>query len=224
VPRTVPQGGCWLPALGPILRNRQALAFVCAYGLHNGEVSAIRTWLVALLVFAANRAGRADLLGYATLVATIANLCGTPLIVGVNELAAWHDRRTVIALTMTGSASTGLLLAAAAGWSPIAASLLAIVCVAAATADAGTINAGLVAASEPEQLGAFLALQALSGFGASAITPMLFGLVLDLAGGAGREAAWITAFLVQAIFGVAWPLGYVGHRVRRGLAVLRRVD
>jgi hypothetical protein len=71
-------------------------------------------------------------------------------------------------------------------------------CVSAATADAGTINAGLVAASEAKQRGAFLAVQALSGFGASAVTPMLFGFVLDLAWGSGREAAWIAAFAKQA--------------------------
>jgi MFS family permease len=54
----------WLPPLGSIFRNRRALVFICAYGLHNGEVSAIRVWLVALLVFAADRAGRQDLAGY----------------------------------------------------------------------------------------------------------------------------------------------------------------
>jgi MFS family permease len=221
LPRATPQGVRWLPALGPILRNRRALLFVCAYGLHNGEVSAIRAWLVALLVFAADRAGRVDLAGYATLVATLANLCGTPLIVAVNELAGVWDRRSVIAATMAVSASAGLLLAAAAAWSPVAAAFAAIVCVATATADAGTINAGLVAASEPERRGAFLAVQALSGFGASAVTPMLFGLVLDLAGGVGQEAAWIAAFAVQAAVGAAWPLAYLSGRRTRAAALSR---
>jgi MFS family permease len=205
----------WLPPLGPIFRNRRALVFVCAYGLHNGEVSAIRAWLVALLVFAADRAGRQDLAGYATLVATIANLCGTPLIVAVNELAARWERHAVVATTMVVSATAGVLLAAAAAWSPFAAGLVAILAIAVVTADAGTINAGLVAASEPERRGAFLAVQAVSGFGASAVTPMLFGLILDLAGGAGSEAAWIAAFAVQAIIGAAWPFAYLRNRVRR---------
>ena len=224
LPRPTAQGSRWFPALGPILRNRRALLFVCAYGLHNGEVSAIRAWLVALLVFAADRAGRVDLAGYATLVATLANLCGTPLIVGVNELTARRDRRSVIAVTMAVSASAGLILAAAAALSPIAAGLAAILCVATATADAGTISAGLVEASEPERRGAFLAVLALSGFGASAVTPILFGLVLDLAGGGGREAAWIAAFAVQAALGAAWPLAYLRGRIRARRAALSRAD
>jgi MFS family permease len=105
----------WLPPLGSIFRNRRALVFICAYGLHNGEVSAIRAWLVALLVFAADRAGRQDLTGYATLVATIANLCGTPLIVAVNELAARWERHAVVATTMVASATAGVLLAVCRG-------------------------------------------------------------------------------------------------------------
>jgi MFS family permease len=212
----------WLPPLGSIFRNRRALVFICAYGLHNGEVSAIRAWLVALLVFAADRAGRQDLTGYATLVATIANLCGTPLIVAVNELAARWERHAVVATTMVASATAGVLLAAAAAWSPFAAGLAAILAVAVATADAGTINAGLVAASEPERRGAFLAVQAVSGFGASAVTPILFGLILDLAGGAGSQAAWIAAFAVQAIIGAAWPFAYLRARVRRRRAMPSR--
>ena len=224
LPRAPAQGSRWLPALGPILRNRRALLFVCAYGLHNGEVSAIRAWLVALLVLAADRAGRPSLAGYATLVATVANLCGTPLIVAANELAARWDRRSVVAVAMTASAITGVVLACAAAWSPIAAALAAILCVALATADAGTINAGLVAASDPGRRGAFLAVQALSGFGASAVTPMLFGLVLDLAGGGGRASAWIAAFAFQAAIGLSWPLAYLKARIRARRATLPHAE
>jgi MFS family permease len=172
-----------------------------------------------LLVFAANRAGRQDLTGYATFVATIANLCGTPLIIAVNELAARWERRSVVAAIMVMSAMAGVLLAAAAAWSPFAAALAAIFAVAVATADAGTINAGLIAASEPEHRGAFLAVQAVSGFGASAVTPMLFGLILDLVGGTESEAAWITAFAAQAIIGAAWPFAYLRNRLRGRRAI-----
>jgi MFS family permease len=220
--RAAAQVSSWLPPLRSIFRNRPALVFICAYGLHNGEVSAIRAWLVALLVFAADRAGREDLTGYATFVATIANLCGTPLIVAVNELATRWERRSVVAAIMVVSAMAGVLLAAAAAWSPFAAAVAAIFAVAVATADAGTINAGLIAASEPERRGAFLAVQAVSGFGTSAVTPMLFGLILDLAGGSGSEPAWIAAFAAQAIIGAAWPFAYLRNRVRRQSAMSSR--
>ncbi len=206
LPRPVGAGASWLPSFKPLFRNRRALLFVCAYGFHNGEVSALRAWLVAILVFACDRAGRADLASYAALVAMFANLCATPLIILVNELAAKRERRRVIAATMAVSALGGLLLASAAAFSPYAAALAAILSITAATADSGTINAGLVAAAEPERRGAFLGIQALSGFGASALSPILFGFVLDLGGGSGREEAWIAAFALQASLNFLWPL------------------
>ena len=43
---------------------------------------------------------------------------------------------------------------------------------------------------------------------------MLFGLILDLVGGTESEAAWITAFAVQAIMGAAWPFAYLRNRLR----------
>ncbi len=222
LPRVARAGTRWLPPLAPIFRNRRALVFVCAYGLHNGEVSAIRAWLVALLVFAAERAGRSGLAGYATIVATIANLCGTPLIVAVNELAARRDRRGVVAATMTVSGAAGVLLAASAVLSPFAAAIMAIICVATATADAGTINAGLIDASEPDRRGAFLAVQALSGFGASAMTPVMFGFILDVAGGPNSETAWLAAFTTQALLCAVWPISYLRNRRKSGRVDLPR--
>ena len=123
---------------------------------------------------------------------------------------------------MVVSAPAGMVLATAAAWSPFAAALAAIFAVAVATADAGTINASLIAASEPERRGAFLAVQAVSGFGASAVTPMLFGLILDFVGGTESEAAWITAFAAQAIIGAAWPFAYLRNRLRGHRAIPSR--
>ena len=203
--RAAPQVSSWLPPLGSLFRNRRELVFICAYGLHNGEVSAIRAWLVALLVFAADRAGRQDLTGYATLVATIANLCGTPLIVAVNELpragsAVPWSRPLWWCQSWPGCCSPrprhGHRLPRRSRrflLSPSPPPMRA------RSAPASSL------ASEPERRGAFLAVQAVSGFGASAVTPTLFGLILDLAGGTESEAAWITAFAAQAIIGAAWP-------------------
>jgi MFS family permease len=81
-----------------------------------------------------------------------------------------------------------------------------------ATADSGTINTGLFAATDPGRRGAFLAIHAISGFGAAAVAPVLFGLLLDLAGGSHRALAWIIAFAVQAAINMVWPLSYLLKR------------
>ena len=65
--------------------------------------------------------------------------------------------------------------------------------------DSGALHAGLVAAADPAQRGASLAMHSLLGFGAGAISPLVFGVVLDHAGGNGSVTAWGLAFASFAV-------------------------
>jgi MFS family permease len=198
--------------LRSLLQNRRALRFVAAYGLHNSEVSIMRAWMVTLLVTSAAHAGMSSFGAYATIVATVANLVGLPLIVLTNEIAGRRDREAVIAIVMTLSGLLGLTLALAAPLSPVATIGAAILFGGVATADSGTINTGFFAATDPGRRGAFLAIHAISGFGAAAVAPVLFGLLLDLAGGSHRALAWIIAFAAQGAINMLWPLSYLMKR------------
>jgi MFS family permease len=106
--------------LRSLLQNRRALRFVVAYGLHNSEVSIMRAWMMTLLVTSAAQEGMSSFGAYATIVATVANLLGLPLIVLTNEIATRRHREAVIAIVMTLSGLLGLILALAAPLSPIA--------------------------------------------------------------------------------------------------------
>jgi MFS family permease len=200
--------GLALLALG----NRHALRSVVAYGLHNSEVSIMRAWMVTFLVTSAAEVGTSSFGAYATIIATIANLLGLPLIILTNEIAGRWNREAVIAIVMTLSGLLGLILAVVAPLSLIATIGAAILFGGVATADSGTINTGLFAATNPGRRGAFLAIHAISGFGAAAVAPILFGLLLDLAGGSHRALAWIIAFASQAAINMLWPLSYILKR------------
>lgn len=202
------------PPLRILLQNRRALGFVVAYGLHNSEVSIMRAWMVTLLVASAAAAGVSSFSTTATIVATAANLLGLPLIVLTNEIAGRWNREAVIAIAMTTSGVLGLAMALAAPLSIPAAIVAAILFGGVATANSGTINTGLFAAADPARRGAFLAIHAVSGFGAAAIAPMLFGLLLDVVGGSRRALAWIIAFASQALINLLWPAFYVLKRGR----------
>jgi MFS family permease len=198
--------------LSSLLQNRRALRFVVAYGLHNSEVSIMRAWMVTLLVTSAAETGTFYVSADATIIATVANLLGLPLIVLTNEIATRRNRDAVIAIVMTTSALLGLILAVAVPLSPAATIGAAILFGGVATADSGTINTGLFAATDPGRRGAFLAIHAISGFGAAAIAPVLFGLLLDFAGGSRRPLAWVIAFASQAAINMLWPLSYLLKR------------
>jgi MFS family permease len=61
-------------------------------------------------------------------------------------------------------------------------------------ADSAALTAGVVASSDPAERGATMAVYSLSGFGAGFLSPLVFGVVLDVAGGDGRTLAWGLAF------------------------------
>jgi MFS family permease len=55
--------------------------------------------------------------------------------------------------------------------------------------DSAALTAGLVAAAPPNQRGAAMAVYSFMGFGAG-IAPLVFGAVLDVAGGKADASAW----------------------------------
>jgi MFS family permease len=60
--------------------------------------------------------------------------------------------------------------------------------------DSAALTAGVVAHAHPQLRGTTMALQSGLGFLAAAASPLVFGLVLDLAGGNRSGTAWAFAF------------------------------
>ena len=72
--------------------------------------------------------------------------------------------------------------------------------------DSGALTSGVVAATPPEQRGATMAVYSLAGFTAAFLAPLIFGVVLDLAGGNQNTMAWGLAFASIGVFGALAPL------------------
>jgi MFS family permease len=140
-----------------------------------------------------------------TVIAMAANLIGLPAIVMTNELAQRYRPPIVITVVMIISALTGIVL----GWSltgPFWVVLLLVLLYGLMVpADAGTINAGLVAVAPTSLRGATMALHALCGFTGAFLGPVLFGTALDLGGGVATRDAWIVAFVVLAVVAAIGP-------------------
>jgi MFS family permease len=65
------------------------------------------------------------------------------------------------------------------------------------------------------RLGAAWALRSLFGFGAGAVSPWLFGLVLDLSGGVRTDAAWGWAWTALGVGAVLGPIATLRLRALR---------
>jgi MFS family permease len=192
----------------PVFRNRRVIAYTLAYCVHNAELFALRSWVVAYLVFSVSlqAADAAGTLLRATVIATFTGLVGMPASVLGNELARKWGRPPVLLVVM----STSAIVAVTVGFGavlpyPVVISLV-LVYGFLVTADSATITAGVVEAADPALRGMTMAVHAMIGFIGSALGPILFGVVLDIGGGGESRFAWGLSYSVIAAVLMLGPL------------------
>lgn len=191
----------------PVLRNRRAMGFILAYGFHAWEALGHRAWLVAFLLFSQSlQPPGTPLLMSATMVAALVSLASVPASIIGNELALRFGRLPVAVSVGLFSAAMGCAIGFSAPLTPVIVITLFVIYNIANYADSSTITAGSVGAAEPGRGGATMAMHSLMGFAGGFLGPLIFGMTLDLTGGASDPAAWGYAFIT---IGVAAALGPV---------------
>jgi MFS family permease len=193
----------------PVLRNRQAMAFTLGYAGHSYELFALRSWIVAFLVFAGAHEAGGDLLS-ATMIAGAANLVAVPASIFGNEFAERFGRRRTITTMMLLAGLGAVITGLSASVSLIAAALCVFIYSGFVMGDSASLTAGASAAALPAYRGATLAVHSILGFGAALLGPLVVGLALDLVGGRTSPHAWIAAFAAMGFGSLA---GAVALRV-----------
>ena len=190
-------------AITGALRNLRALRLIAAYAAHNWELFGMRAWLPAFLTSLWVQRGM-PLTSATARGATFSSL--VLLASGLSNAAGgWLSdrlgRRRMIIVFLTASA----LCSGIIGWSPAlgmpAVLMLALLYGLLVTADSSSISTAVAESATAETLGATLAVQSGLGFLVTAISPFLFGAVLDATGG-----IWGWAFLslgIAAVLGTA---------------------
>lgn len=183
----------------PVLRNRQAMAYVLAYSAHNWELFGMRAWIVAFLVFSASlQPDGAAGFWSATAIAAAIGLLGMPASVLGNELAGRFGRGAMVSLYMLVS----VLVCGLVGFSAALPFVLVVgLCLLhgiTVTVDSASITTGAVQAAEPARKGATMAMHSFLGFGFSFLGSLAPGVALDLGGGRDSQLAWGLAWLTMA--------------------------
>jgi MFS family permease len=191
----------------PVLKNRKTLPYILGYSAHNYELFGQRSWMVAFLVFTASLqpVDAPMLIGAATLAAAI-NLLGPVMSVSGNELAIRFGRTRVIFTFMTASGLLACVLGYAAPLPWIVVFLIMCLHYGLMLGDSAALTSGAVASAPPDTRGATMAVYSFVGFSSACFAPLVFGVVLDLAGGNQSVTAWGLAFASIGIFGVLAPL------------------
>jgi predicted MFS family arabinose efflux permease len=187
------------PSYRALFRNRGLIAYVAAFAGNTWEVFAVRVWFVAYLAWLLRLPGNQMTLPALGLVAGVASLAGVPVSMVMAEVAARHGRRRVVIGICVASVATCLALSATAGGSIwIVLPLLVFVQIT-SFADVGALAGGAIAAADPTQRGASLALYALSGFTTGFLGPVAVGTVLDWFGGTASASGWMAGFALIAL-------------------------
>ena len=197
-------------SLTAVLKNeRNVRSLVAGYTWHCWELLGMWAWapafLAASLVFSGTASIQsAELAAYCVAAMHIVGAVASPTMGHLSDLLG---RRAVL----TGLGAAGALLSMIFGWLiaaplPILVGLMLIYGFV-VIGDSPVLSAAITEAVAPNRLGSVLAIRSLLGFGAGAISPVAFGLVLDhLRFGDHVASAWGPAFMVFAIggFGATW--------------------
>ena len=202
----------------PVLRNRPAMGYVLAYGAHSWELFAMRSWLVAFLVFSLSLQPARGFSLAPTTVATLSGLVAMAASIGGAELARLVGLRRLIGVVMLASAAMAMGIGFLAAVPYVVLVALVLVYSIAVQMDSAALTIGATTSAEPGRRGATLAMHSLVGFGCAGLGPLVVGIVLDLTD-ATRIWSWGLAFasmgIVAALGPVAlWTLGGRGDATR----------
>jgi MFS family permease len=188
----------------PVFKSSAVRPYIFGYAVHCFELFGSRSWIVAFLVFAQALApaGAGAALSPVA-VAAIANLLSPVSSVLGNETAMRMGRERLIwrVMLVSGIVTCALGFAARLPWPALALLAWAHMCL--IMGDSSALTAGVVAKADERVRGVTMAVHSMLGFGAGFAAPLVFGAVLDLAGGNALPSAWGFAFASLGVGGAA---------------------
>ncbi|MDX1400332.1 MAG: MFS transporter [Kiloniellales bacterium] len=198
----------------PVFANRRAIAYIFAYGAHAWELFALRSWLVAFLVFSqgSQPSGTLGATWSATAIAAFLVVLGLPASVLGNELSGRRRRRWTVISIMGLSAAVAAIVGFSAELPFPLLVLMLVLYTCTVSGESASVTAGAVTNAFKGQRGATLAVHAFIGFAGASAGPVVFGWVLGWAGGPETSSAWGFAFVsagLAALTGavIVWRVG-----------------
>jgi predicted MFS family arabinose efflux permease len=191
----------------PVFRNREAMGYIIAYGAHMWELYGQRSWIVAFLIFALSlQADTPSVIVSAAVIASAVNLAGVAGNLVCNEFAMRIGRvrtATVVALVSIALSAT---IGFTASWPYGIVVALCMVYGITTYGDSAAVIGGAVIAAKPGQAGMTMAVLSFFGFAGAGLGALVFGVVLDLAGGSASGLAWGLAFASLGAAALIGPL------------------
>ena len=201
-----------------IAHNRESRLLVAGYTGHSWEVIGMWAWVPAFLAasYVLKGAGTAGATISGAYLSGVMHLVGAVAAFTMGRLSDRTGRRPVLVVL----AGAGAIVSFGIGWLIHAPSIflipLALAYAFVTLGDSPVLTAAVSEVVRPGYLGAVLAWRGLAGFGAGAIAPLGFGLILDVANtsGAGPASSWGLGFATLGLGGAVALLCALGLRRR----------
>jgi MFS family permease len=188
----------------PVIRNRSALAYALNYMVHTWEMSVLRNWVVVLLVYVAAKNGLENPPIPPAYVVTLLGLMGTWASIVGNEAAIRFGRQRWVLMVFAVSMFMAIVVGLSSARLYIVVAVLCMIYGTLSYADSSALTAGASGSAEPGRRGATLAFHSMLGYAGGFIGPVVFGIILDLAGGQSFTG-WAIAFAHIAIILMIGP-------------------
>ena len=166
-----------------VVRNKPALSLIAGYCFHSWELLGMWAWTPAFLAACFAFAGAEDLraAGLGSYVTAFFHFIG---IIASFSMGFLSDRwgRAVVLLGLSGISSLcSFLFGWTFGWPLVVVLILGALYAFSSLGDSPVLSAALSEAADPAYLGVTFGIRSLLGFGAGAVAPLVFGLILDRA-------------------------------------------
>jgi MFS family permease len=202
-----------------VVRNKQAVLYISAYTFHSWELLGMWAWTPAFLAacLALSGSGTWRAAGNSAYAVALFHLMGTFASLSMGSLSDRLGRAFVILILATTAAASSFAM----GWLihfPLAVVMaVGMIYAFSALGDSPVLSAGLTEAVDTSYLGAAFAVRSFLGFGAGAVSPLVFGALLDwtnpgfLSGGVYETWGWSYSVLGFGGIGVICS-AFVLHR------------
>ncbi len=172
---------------GKVIGNRPARLLIGSYILHAWELLGMWAWIPAFLAgcLALRGMGGLEAAGIGSYISALLHTTGLMASFSMGLLSDRHGRARVMTALAAVSAACSFVFGWSIEWPLYVVVSLGLIYAFTGLGDSPVLSAALTEVVETPYLGAAFGLRSLLGFGAGALSPLIFGAVLDWTNPAG---------------------------------------
>ena len=191
-----------------VLRNRPAMLLIWGYTFHSWELLGMWSWTPAFLAACLGLAGAEGLkaAGSGAQIAAFFHAVGLLASLSMGTLSDRLGRGPVMLALASMSMVCSFLFGWSIGWPLVLVIAMGVIYAFSGLGDSPILSTALTEVVDPAYLGSALGLRSLVGFGAGAVSPLAFGVVLDwtnpMVEGQQLYSTWGWAFSMLGLGGL----------------------